>query len=77
MDVRKYKQGVVVNLNNVMKEVLSFIKTLREYFWDIKIKEYNGRRVYIKLLILHDEELLDLLEMIKKDMSESKIYIKA
>ena len=66
----------MVELNDVIKEVLSFIKTLKEYFWDVKIKEHNGGRVYMKLLILHDEELLDLLEIIKEDIGESKMYIK-
>ena len=67
----------MVEVNNIIKEVPSFIKTLREYFWNVKTKRYNGGRVYTKLLMLHDEELLDLLEIIKEDMSESKVYVKA
>ena len=76
MDIRKCEQKVVVEVKDVIKEVSSFIKTLREYFWDVKTKGHNGGRVYIKLLMLYDEELLDLLEMIKKDISESKMYVK-
>ena len=46
-------------------------------FWDVKTKGYNSGRVYTKLLILYNKELSDLLEMIKEDMSESKMYVKA
>ena len=73
MDIRKYEQGVAVKVKDIMKEVPSFIKTLREYFWDVKTKGCNGGRVYMKLLMLNSEELSDLLEIIKEDMSKFKM----
>ena len=66
----------MVEVEDIMKEIPSFIKTLRECFWDVKTKGHSGGRVYTKMLILYDKELLNLLKMIKEDMSEFKIYLK-
>ena len=63
-------------MKDVIKEVPSFIKILKEYFWNIKTNGYNGRRVHNQILILHDTDLADLIEIIKEDMNEFKIYLK-
>ena len=60
-----------------MKEVLSFIKSLRDFFWDIKTKGQNGSRVYVKILIMYDLDLGELIEMIKEEMSKFKLFVKS
>ena len=69
-EIQKCKQEVAVELKEVIKEVPSFIKMLKEYFWDIKTKGCNSRRVYTKMLMLHDIDLVNLIEIIKEDMNE-------
>ena len=59
-----------------MKQVPTFIKPLKEYFSNIKTKGYEEGKVYTKFLIMHSVELEDLIEMIKKDMKEFRLYIK-
>ena len=76
IEIQKYEQGVAVELKEVMKEVPNFIKMLKEYFQDIKTKEQNSGRVYTKILLLHNADLADLIEIIKQDMNEFKIYLK-
>ena len=59
-----------------MKEVLSFIKSLKEFFWDIRTKEKDRGRVHIKMLIMHNLDLRELIKIIKEEMSEFKLFIK-
>ena len=39
-------------------------------------KKHNGGRVYTTILMLYDVDLVDLIEMIKEEMNEFKIYLK-
>jgi len=75
-DIKKCEQGVAVDKKDVMKEVPSFIKILKEYFWDAKTKGQSSGRVCTKMLMLYDEDLVDLIEMLKEYMSKFKIYLK-
>ena len=59
-----------------MEQVPTFIKSLKEFFWDIRTKEKDGGRVYTKMLIMHDVDLGELIEMTKEEMSEIKLFIK-
>ena len=59
-----------------MKEVPFFIKFLRDFFWDVKTKGRDSSRVYKKILIMHDLDLGDLIEIIKEEMSKFKLFVK-
>ena len=39
-----------------MKEIPSFIKFMRDYFFEIKTKDKEGNRVYTKCLIMNNIE---------------------
>jgi len=49
VEIKKINAGVVVDKNDIMKEVPSFIRFMREYFHNICTKGKSGERVYMKL----------------------------
>ena len=59
-----------------MEQVPTFIKSLKEYFNEIRAKERDSRRMYTKFLMVHDIELEDLIEMIKEDIVEYRLFLK-
>ena len=75
-ELHKCKQGVAVELKEVIKEVPSFIKTLKGYFQNIKTKRCNSKRVCTKMLILYDADVVHLIKIIKEEINEFKIYLK-
>ena len=60
----------------MMKEVLLFVKFMRDYFFEVKIKGNEGGRVYTKCLILHNIEFTNLAEMLKEEFSKKMLFIK-
>ena len=83
LKVAKYKAEVlksnarfVVELSSVLKEVPNFVKTMRDFFFEIKTKGKDGDRVYTKYLLLHDQPFEDITEMIKEEFSNQKLYFK-
>ena len=76
MVVTKVNIGFKVDKVDVIKEVLLFVKFMRDYFFKVKTKGNKGRRVYTKCLILYNTEFTDLVEMIKEEFSEKKLHIK-
>ena len=60
----------------MIEQVPTFIKVLKEYFNNIRTKRRDSRRIYTKLLMMCDIELEDLVEMIKKDTVEYRLFMK-
>ena len=60
--------GLVVEISIVMKEVLSFMKFLRDYFFKVKIKCRKGGKVYTIYLIIHKNFFSDLVESKKNSL---------
>ena len=49
---------------------------MKEYFNETRAKGRDSGRVYTKLLMMHDIELEDLVEMIKEDIVEYRLFLK-
>ena len=76
VEVIKSNTGYVAEVSLVMKEVPNFVKFMREYFFEIKTKDNNRGRVYTKCLLLHNQPFADIVEMIKEEFSNQKLYLK-
>ena len=74
--IKKINAGLVVEILLVITKVLSFVKFLREFFFEIKTKGTEGGRVCTRCLIMHNTQFSDLAEMIKEEFSNNKLYIK-
>ena len=74
--VQTNASGVAVKLDQVMKEVLSFIKWIQEFFYQLQTKGKKGGRVFTKVFLMHNYEIRDIVEMLKEEFSELKLYIK-
>ena len=59
-----------------MKEVPIFIKWVQDYFYQIKYKGKTGRRVYTKYYVMHNYLVNDIVEILKKEFSKLKLYMK-
>ena len=59
-----------------MKEISSFIKYIRDYFYDIRNKGKDRGRVFTKCLILYDITIEDIIEMGKEELSEYRFCMK-
>ena len=59
-----------------MNKVLAFIKWLQDYFYQIQYKGKSRGRVYTKYLIIHNYLIKDIVEILKKEFSEIRLYIK-
>ena len=66
----------MVELSLVMKDVPIFIKQLRDFFYKVKTKGKDGGRVFTKYLIMYNLPIEDLIEMVREEMSEVKLFIK-
>ena len=49
---------------------------MKEYFNEIRAKGRDGGRVCTKFLIVYDIELKNLIEIIKEDIVEYRLFIK-
>ena len=83
LKIIKYKAEVIksntsyaAEVSLVMKEVPNFVKFMREYFFEIKTKGKDRGRVYIKYLLLHNQPFAHVVEMIKEEFSNQKLYFK-
>ena len=76
MAVIKVNVGFKVDKVDVMKKVPLFVKCMRDYFFEVKTKGNEGGRVYTKCLILYNIDFADLVEMLKEEFSEKKLFIK-
>ena len=54
VEVLKLNTEYAAEVLLLIKEILNFIKFIREYFFEIKTKGKEGRRVYTKCLLLHN-----------------------
>ena len=68
---------MVVELGIVIKEVPIFIKVLRDYFFDLKTKDRDSRRVHIKFLSVHDILISNLVVIAIEELSEFKLYMRS
>ena len=59
-----------------MKEVPTFIKYIKEFFYKVRIKGKEGGRVYTRCLILYNLLIEDLIKIVKEEMSEIRLFIK-
>ena len=73
--VQNYEQGAAAEMIDAMKEVPSFVNYLKKYFAGIKSKVRDGGRAHVKMLLLYDSDLENLIEMVKEEMSEFKVYL--
>ena len=49
---------------------------MKEYFNEIRAKGRDSGRAYTKFLIMHEIELEDIIEIIKEDMVEYRLFLK-
>ena len=59
-----------------MKEVLIFLKWIQEFFHQLQIRGKEGGRVFTKVLLMHNYTIGDFAEMLKKEFSEIKLFLK-
>ena len=59
-----------------MKEVPTFIKHIKEFFYKVRTKGKEGRRVCARCLILHDLPIEDFIKMVKEEMSKIRLFMK-
>ena len=72
----KINSSFSVEGKEMIEQVPTFIKSLKEYFNEIRAKKRDGRKVHTKFLMMHDIELEDLVEMIKEDIVEYRLFLK-
>jgi len=76
VELKKSNTGYGVELSLVMKEVPTFIKYIKEFFHKVRTKGKEGGRVYIRCLILHNLLIEDLIDLVKEEMSEIRLFMK-
>ena len=68
---------VAVKPDQVMKEVLSFIKWIQEFFYQLQTKGKEGGRVFTKVFLMHNYKICDIAEMLREEFEELKLFLKA
>ena len=64
--ISKVNNGYKIDTSEVMKEIPSFIKFIKDYFFEIKTKGKEGGRVYTKCLIMYNVKFQDLAKIVKE-----------
>ena len=59
-----------------MKEMLSFIKLIQEYFYQLKTKGKEDSRVFTRVLVIYNYLIVDLAEMLKEEFGKLKLFMK-
>ena len=54
VEIKKSNAGFTAEVSLILKEVPNFVKFMKEYFFKIKIKRKEYRRVHTKCLLLHN-----------------------
>ena len=67
---------IAVKVDQVMKEVPSFIKH-QEYFCPLRIKEKDSRREFTKVLLMCNCKIKNAAEILKEEFEELKTCLKA
>jgi len=75
--VQTIASGVAMKLDQVMKEVPSFIKWIQEFFHQLWMKGKEGGRVFTKVFLMHNYKIYDIAEMLREEFSELKLFLKA
>ena len=65
-----------IEIGLVMKIVPTFVKTLWNYFFDMKAKVKNGGRACAKFHVLHDCPLDDLAKVLKEETNNLRLYVR-
>ena len=68
---------MAVKSDQVIKEILSFIKWIQEYFYQLRTKGKDGGRVFTKVFLMHNYEIKDVAEMLKEEFGELMLFLKA
>ena len=58
-----------------IKDPPRFLKKLKEYFYQLKSKG-KGLRQFIKFHLLYNAQIEDIIETLKEEFGEIKLYIK-
>ena len=68
--------GVVVKSDQLMKEVPTFLKSIQEFFYQLRTRGKEGGRVFMKVLFMHSYTIEDFTEMLKEEFSKIKLFLK-
>ena len=74
--IQKVDKVLVVELGLVMNDMPVFMKYLRDFFYNVKTKGRDRRRVYTKRLLLYNISIEDLIEIEKEELSKFRFCMK-